>query len=154
MRVIRTVAEMRDVASSATRPLCLVPTMGAVHAGHIALMNRARRDNATVVTSLFVNPTQFDDQDDFEDYARDLERDLAQFEASGTDVAFTPSVDEMYPPGFSTSISIGGVADRLEGASQGLGHFAGVATVVCKLFADSASLTARTLARRTHSNAQ
>ena len=125
---------MRDVAGSATRPLGLVPTMGAVHAGHIALMNRARRDNATVVTSLFVNPTQFDDHDDFEDYARDLERDLAQFEVSGTDVAFTPSVDEMYPPGFSTSISVGSVADRLEGAAR-LGHFAGVATVVCKLFA-------------------
>lgn len=134
MRIIRTVAEMREVAVSAVRPLGLVPTMGAVHAGHIALMNRARRESDTVVTSLFVNPTQFDDHDDFEDYARDLERDLAQFEASGTDVAFTPSVDEMYPPGFSTSISVGSVADRLEGAAR-LGHFAGVATVVCKLFA-------------------
>ena len=133
MRVVRTVAEMRAIARSSPRPLGLVPTMGAVHAGHIALMDRARSENTTVVTSLFVNPTQFDDQDDFEEYARDAERDLAQFEASGADIAFTPSAAEVYPPGFSTSISVGAVAERLEGASRP-GHFAGVVTVVCKLF--------------------
>ncbi len=125
---------MREIASSAPRPLGLVPTMGAVHAGHIALMDRARRENTTVVTSLFVNPTQFDDQGDFEEYTRDAERDLAQFAASGTDIAFTPSAAEVYPPGFSASISVGAVAERLEGASRP-GHFAGVATVVCKLLA-------------------
>ena len=108
--------------------------MGAIHAGHIALMNRARRENSTVVTTLFVNPTQFDDQDDFEDYARNTEHDLAQFETYGTDVAFTPSAEEVYPPGFSTSITVGPVAERLEGAARP-GHFAGVATVVCKLLA-------------------
>ncbi len=125
-------AEMAEVAGSAPRPLGLVATMGAVHAGHIALMERARRDNATVVTSLFVNPTQFDDKDEFEEYARDSERDLAQFEACGTDIAFTPLVEQVYPPGFTTSVSVGAVADRLEGAARP-GHFTGVATVVCKL---------------------
>ena len=125
-------AEMREAADSSPRPLGLVPTMGAVHAGHIALMDRARLENATVVTSLFVNPTQFNDQADFEGYARDSERDLAKFAASGTDIAFTPSVVEVYPSGFSTSICMGAVAKRLEGAARP-GHFAGVATVVCKL---------------------
>ena len=132
MKVVRTMAEMREAAESSPRPLGLVPTMGAVHAGHIALMDRARLENATVVTSLFVNPTQFNDQADFEGYARDSERDLAKFAASGTDIAFTPSVEEVYPSGFSTSICMGAVAKRLEGAARP-GHFAGVATVVCKL---------------------
>ena len=125
-------AEMREAADSSPRPLGLVPTMGAVHAGHIALMDRARLENATVVTSLFVNPTQFNDQADFDGYARDSERDLAKFAASGTDIAFTPSAEEVYPPGFSTSICMGAVAERLEGAFRP-GHFVGVATVVCKL---------------------
>ena len=132
MKVVRTMAEMREAADSSPKPLGLVPTMGAVHAGHIALMDRARLENATVVTSLFVNPTQFNDQADFEGYARDSERDLAKFAASGTDIAFTPSVEEVYPSGFSTRICMGAVAKRLEGAARP-GHFAGVATVVCKL---------------------
>lgn len=127
-------AEMREIAGAAARPLGLVPTMGAVHAGHVALMERVRLENSTVVTSLFVNPIQFDDSYDFESYTRDIERDLAEFESSGTDFAFTPAVGEVYPPGFSTSIRVGKVAERLEGAFRP-GHFTGVATVVCKLLA-------------------
>ncbi len=134
MKIVETVAEMREAAACAARPLGLVPTMGAVHAGHVALMDGARSENETVVTSLFVNPKQFGPEEDFDSYPRDFARDLAQFEACGTDIAFMPPVEEVYPPGFSTSIDVGPVAKRLEGASRP-GHFMGVATVVCKLLA-------------------
>ena len=134
MKIVETVAEMREAAASAARPLGLVPTMGAVHAGHAALMGRARSENETVVTSLFVNPKQFGPSEDFDGYPRDFARDLAQFEACGTDIAFTPPVEEVYPPGFSTSVDVGAIAERLEGAARP-GHFSGVATVVCKLLA-------------------
>ena len=132
MKIVETVAEMREAAACAARPVGLVPTMGAVHAGHVALMDRARSENETVVTSLFVNPKQFGPGEDFDSYPRDFARDLAQFEACGTDIAFMPPAEEIYPPGFSTSIDVGPVADRLEGASRP-GHFSGVATAVCKL---------------------
>ena len=134
MKIVETVAEMREAAASAARPLGLVPTMGAVHAGHAALMGRARSENETVVTSLFVNPKQFGPSEDFDSYPRDFARDLARFEACGTNIAFMPPVEEVYPPGFSTSVDVGAIADRLEGASRP-GHFSGVATVVCKLLA-------------------
>ncbi len=132
MKIVETVAEMREAAACAARPVGLVPTMGAVHAGHVALMDRARSENETVVTSLFVNPKQFGSEEDFDSYPRDFARDLAQFEACGTDIAFMPPVEQVYPPGFSTSIDVGPIADRLEGSSRP-GHFSGVATVVCKL---------------------
>ena len=132
MKIVETVAEVREAAACVARPVGLVPTMGAVHAGHVALMDRARSENETVVTSLFVNPKQFGPGEDFGSYPRDFARDLAQFEACGADIAFMPPVEEIYPPGFSTSIDVGPVADRLEGASRP-GHFSGVATVVCKL---------------------
>ena len=132
MKIVETVAEMREAAASAARPVGLVPTMGAVHAGHVALMDRARSENETVVTSLFVNPKQFGPDEDFDSYPRDFARDLTQFEECGTDIAFMPPVEQVYPPGFSTSIDVGPIADRLEGASRP-GHFSGVATMVCKL---------------------
>ncbi len=144
-------AEMREAADSSPRPLGLVPTMGAVHAGHIALMDRARLENATVVTSLFVNPTQFNDQADFEGYARDSERDLAKFAASGTDIAFTPSVEEVYPSGFSTRICMGAVAKRLEGAARP-GHFVAWPQS-CANSSRPYVRTARISARRTLSSA-
>ncbi len=134
MKIVETVAEMREAAASAARPLGLVPTMGAVHAGHAALMGRARSENETVVTSLFVNPKQFGPSEDFDGYPRDFARDLARFEAYGTNIAFMPPVEEVYRPGFSTSVDVGAIADRLEGTSRP-GHFSGVATVVCKLLA-------------------
>ena len=134
MRVVETVAEMREVASTASRPLGLVPTMGAVHEGHKALVRRAWSENKSVVTSLFVNPAQFGPSEDYVVYPRDLDTDLSRFEAGGVDVAFVPSVDEVYPEGFSTYVDVGSVASRLEGEFRP-GHFRGVATVVCKLLA-------------------
>ncbi|MCH8206480.1 MAG: pantoate--beta-alanine ligase [Chloroflexi bacterium] len=134
MRVVETVAEMRKVAGVAARPLGLVPTMGAVHEGHKALVRRARSENVSVVASLFVNPAQFGPTEDYVAYARDLDTDLSQFEAEGVDIVFVPSEDEVYPEGFGTYVDVGPVASRLEGELRS-GHFRGVATVVCKLLA-------------------
>jgi pantoate--beta-alanine ligase len=110
----------------------LVPTMGAIHAGHLALVEAARAENRRVVTSLFVNPKQFGPAEDFSAYPRDEAADFAAFAKRGVDLVFTPSVEEMYPPGFAASVRVGGIADELEGAFRP-GHFEGVATVVCKL---------------------
>ena len=115
------------------RSLGLVPTMGALHAGHIALVRRARQDSATLAVSIFVNPAQFGPQEDLALYPRDLERDLALLEVEGVDLVFTPGPEEIYPPGFDTWIDPGKLAARLEGAVRP-GHFRGVATVVTKLF--------------------
>ncbi len=117
---------------SCPRPLGLVPTMGALHEGHLALVRRAREENATVAASIFVNPTQFGPQEDLATYPRDMERDLALLEAEGVDLAYTPTPEEVYPPGFDTWIDPGALAERLEGAARP-GHFRGVATVVTKL---------------------
>ena len=107
--------------------------MGALHAGHIALVRRARQDSATLAVSIFVNPAQFGPQEDLALYPRDLERDLALLEVEGVDLVFTPGPEEIYPPGFDTWIDPGKLAARLEGAVRP-GHFRGVATVVTKLF--------------------
>ena len=111
----------------------LVPTMGALHAGHEALIARARADCDTVVVSLFVNPSQFNDAADLAAYPRDESRDLALAEAAGADVVFAPSVEEMYPPGFQTWVEVETLSRGLEGAHRP-GHFRGVATVCLKLF--------------------
>ena len=113
--------------------LGLVPTMGFLHAGHLALVERARGENQTVAVSIFVNPTQFGPKEDLARYPRDLPRDLRMLEAAGTDLVFVPSVEQMYPADFSTSVDVSGVTAVLEGAVRP-GHFRGVATVVCKLF--------------------
>jgi pantoate--beta-alanine ligase len=134
MQVVRTRAELRAVLAGATRPIGLVPTMGWLHAGHVSLVERARGESATVVVSIFVNPRQFGQSADFARYPRNEARDLAMCEAAGVDVVFTPSVDEVYPPGFDTRISVGAIAGPLEGAARP-GHFDGVATVVAILFA-------------------
>ena len=110
----------------------LVPTMGALHRGHAALIERARGENSVVVVSVFVNPLQFGAGEDLSRYPRDLERDRAVAQAAGADLIFHPDADTMYPPGFSSSVSVGGVAQALEGAARP-GHFGGVATVVFKL---------------------
>ena len=110
----------------------LVPTMGAIHAGHLALAGAARGRGERVVASLFVNPKQFGPAEDFAAYPRNEAADRAQFQRAGVDLVFMPSVAEMYPPGFATTVEVGGVSEGLEGAHRP-GHFAGVATVVAKL---------------------
>ena len=132
MKIFETVAGFRDAAARAERPLGLVPTMGALHAGHHSLLYRARSDNSTVAASIFVNPTQFGPSEDFSEYPRDRESDLVMMEETGVDLLFTPSVEEMYPEGYDTSIDVGRIARRLEEEHRP-GHFLGVATVVCKL---------------------
>ena len=133
MNIVRTVLEMRDVRSGLPGRVGLVPTMGALHAGHEALLARARAECRTVVASLFVNPAQFGPSEDYKTYPRNRERDLEIFEARGTDVLFEPLVEEMYPAGESTRVDPGQIAGVLEGAHRP-GHFEGVATVVAKLF--------------------
>jgi pantoate--beta-alanine ligase len=111
----------------------LVPTMGALHDGHRALLRAARAEHDRVIMSLFVNPTQFGEAADFETYPRDVERDLAIAESEGVDEVYMPTVEEMYPDGFQTTVTVGDLAARFEGAHRP-GHFDGVATVVAKLF--------------------
>jgi pantoate--beta-alanine ligase len=110
-----------------------VPTMGALHAGHMSLMTRARTECDVVVVSLFVNPTQFNEAADLAAYPRTEESDAAMASEAGVDVLFAPSADDMYPAGFATTIAVPGLEDVLEGAMRGPQHFRGVATVVCKL---------------------
>ncbi|MBV9848690.1 MAG: pantoate--beta-alanine ligase [Armatimonadetes bacterium] len=119
-------------ARQAGKSIGLAPTMGAFHEGHLTLIRRARAENDAVLVTLFVNPTQFNDIEDFVSYPRHPERDAPTAEAEGADFLFTPSPDEMYPKGFDTVVVARGLSERLEGASRP-GHFQGVATVVAKL---------------------
>jgi pantoate--beta-alanine ligase len=137
MRTIRSGTEMRAhsrASRAAGRTIGLVPTMGAFHAGHHALMRAARERCDEVVVSLFVNPSQFNDPADLAAYPRSEERDAAEAAGLGVDVLYMPPVEDVYPPGFSTSVRVAGLSDVLEGAERGPGHFAGVCTVVTKLF--------------------
>ncbi len=137
MRVLRTVAELRAAVAAARgegKTIGLVPTMGAFHEGHLTLMRRAREACGVVIVSLFVNPTQFNDPNDLRAYPRDEARDERLAAAEGVDVLFVPSVEEVYPAGFATSVEVGALAAPLEGAARGPEHFRGVATVVTKLF--------------------
>jgi pantoate--beta-alanine ligase len=134
--LLRTIAEVREhVTLARERGLTvgLVPTMGALHEGHGALLRRAREETGFVVATIFVNPTQFDRPDDFQKYPRDMASDLAFCERLGVDAVFAPDVKEMYPGEILTSIEVAGLATRLEGEFRP-GHFRGVATVVAKLF--------------------
>jgi pantoate--beta-alanine ligase len=136
MELIHTVAWMKQVASDALRrdlPLALVPTMGALHAGHLSLVREAQRQCSPVVVSIFVNPKQFLPSEDFQKYPRTLETDRAALEELGVDYVFAPAAQEIYPPGFRTSVNVEGLSERLDGRSRP-GHFRGVATVVLKLF--------------------
>jgi pantoate--beta-alanine ligase len=137
MRTIRTVAEMQAhsrAARAAGRSVGLVPTMGSFHRGHEALMRAARAGSDEMVVSLFVNPAQFNDPRDLAAYPRDEQADAAIAERLGADVLFAPPAEAVYPAGFSTTVSVPGLSDVLEGAHRGPGHFAGVCTVVAKLF--------------------
>ncbi|HEX2766148.1 MAG TPA: pantoate--beta-alanine ligase [Candidatus Limnocylindria bacterium] len=137
MRIVRTIAEVRETLAPARaegRRIGLVPTMGAFHEGHLALIRAARSASDVLVVSLFVNPTQFDEASDLQRYPRDEAADAALAEREGVDLLFAPSPDELYPRGFDTWVEPGGLATVLEGAARP-GHFRGVATVCTKLFA-------------------
>jgi pantoate--beta-alanine ligase len=139
MRTVRTVRDLRDALAPervAGRSIGLVPTMGSFHEGHLSLVRRAREACDVVVVSLFVNPTQFGPSEDLATYPRDESRDRELAEAEGADLLFAPPLEEVYPDGFDTTVTVGGLTSVLEGASarRGPGHFAGVATVVTKLF--------------------
>ena len=118
---------------AAGRSVALVPTMGALHDGHLSLMRAARRDNEFLVVTLFVNPTQFGPHEDLNRYPRDLEPDRRKLETEGVDLLYAPPVEDVYPAGYQTYIDVEELAQRLDGASRP-GHFRGVATVVAKLF--------------------
>ena len=133
MRVIDSAREMAQACRRAPRSLGLVPTMGALHEGHLSLVRRAKAENQTLAVTIFVNPAQFGDDGDLAGYPRDLDRDLDLLRQEGTDLVFTPGSDEIYPPGFDTWVEVGRLGDKLEGAHRP-GHFRGVATVVAKLF--------------------
>ena len=133
MRVVTAISETRAALQVAPRPVGFVPTMGALHEGHISLVRAARERCDTVVMSIFVNPLQFGPHEDFDRYPRAEEADLALAEEEKVDIAFMPSVEEMYPSERSTTVTVGELGTRFEGAVRP-GHFDGVATVVSKLF--------------------
>lgn len=136
MRTVASASELRaEIARyrAQGQRVAFVPTMGALHAGHLSLVELARRNAGKVVASIFVNPKQFGPDEDLSRYPRDLPGDTAKLEAAGADLVFAPAADEMYPPGFSTVVRVAGAADGMEGARRP-GHFEGVATVVARLF--------------------
>ncbi|MBA7699240.1 Pantothenate synthetase [subsurface metagenome] len=133
MKVVETIAAMKAERGKLAGSVGFVPTMGYLHEGHLALVRHARTETLTVIASIFVNPTQFGPQEDFATYPRDPERDLALLEKENVGVVFMPSAQEMYPEGFSSSVAVEGITERLEGKPRP-GHFRGVTTVVAKLF--------------------
>lgn len=134
-RIVRTVADLRAaLAPHRADGIGFVPTMGALHEGHLSLVRTARAENTVVVLSIFVNPTQFGEAADLAAYPRTEDDDVALASRAGADLIFAPSVAEMYPAGFATTVSVGGaITGTLEGAVRGRSHFDGVATVVAKL---------------------
>jgi pantoate--beta-alanine ligase len=136
MRIVTSIAEMQALCRELREGgsiVGFVPTMGALHEGHLSLVRRARAECGAVVASIFVNPLQFGPGEDFGRYPRTFEEDCRQLESEGVVVLFAPAVGEMYPEGAVTTVAVAGVGDRLDGASRP-GHFTGVATVVAKLF--------------------
>ena len=132
MQVLETITQVRE-ARAAFGALGLVPTMGFLHEGHLSLVRRAKAECGAAAVSIFVNPTQFGPGEDLARYPRDLARDLVLLDGEGVDLVFTPAPEEIYPQGFATRIEVEGVTRPLEGVARP-GHFAGVATVVSKLF--------------------
>ena len=135
-QIIRTVAELRPLVrgwKAAGELVGVVPTMGALHDGHLSLARAGKRDCERVITTVFVNPKQFNNADDLKQYPRTEEADVALLSSVGVDVVFIPSAEDVYPDGYATTVSVGGVSEPLEGRMRP-GHFDGVATVVAKLF--------------------
>ena len=132
MLILDSVRALREATTELAPPVGFVPTMGALHEGHVSLVRRARAENVSVIVSIFVHPTQFGPEEDYSRYPRDLDGDCHLLEPAGCDAVFSPSPQEVYPPGFGTTIDVGPVARPLEGAFRP-GHFAGVATVVARL---------------------
>ncbi len=136
MEIINSICELQQIVDSkriSSQRIALVPTMGFLHNGHASLIRAARAENDVVITSIFVNPTQFAPNEDFAQYPRSIEHDTKIAEESGCDILFTPTVEEMYPDGFKTSVKVGGVSEKFDGVFRPT-HFEGVATVVLKLF--------------------
>ena len=136
LTIITTINEMQELTDALHRQgkfIACVPTMGYLHEGHASLIKEAVRNHDAVITTIFVNPLQFGPKEDFERYPRDPERDMAMIEASGGNILFYPSIEEMYPPNYQTTISVSNISKVFEGAFRP-GHFEGVATVVAKLF--------------------
>ncbi len=132
MKVVSGIAELRAARAELPHPIGLAPTMGYLHAGHLSLVEAAYEQCASVIVTIFVNPTQFGPNEDFTSYPRDTERDLKLLEPYA-DLVFIPATETIYPAGFASFVDIGPIAERLEGAARP-GHFRGVATVVAKLF--------------------
>jgi pantoate--beta-alanine ligase len=133
MKQVVTLAELRAARAALPEPVGFVPTMGYLHDGHISLVEAANKNCASIVASIFVNPTQFGPNEDLAAYPRDTEGDLRKLKSAGVDLVWLPTPDVIYPPGFDTWVEVQGVSQPLEGASRP-GHFRGVATVVAKLF--------------------
>jgi len=133
MIIVTALSELRAARAALAAPVGLVPTMGYLHAGHISLVRRSKEECASTVASIFVNPTQFGPNEDLARYPRNLPRDLEMLEAAGTDLVWTPTPEEMYPPEFQSWVSVEEITRGLEGAVRP-GHFRGVTTVVTKLF--------------------
>ena len=133
MKVVKTIAEMKKIRAGLKGDVGLFASLGYLHEGHLSLVRRAKAENPIVMSSIFVNPTQFGPQEDLASYPRDFPRDLKMLEDEGTDFVFMPSAEEMYPPRYSTWVDVEKVTERLEGAVRP-GHFRGVATVVTKIF--------------------
>ena len=132
MDVLHQISTVRKTVGSLKGPIGLVPTMGSLHQGHLALIKQARRDNASVICTLFVNPTQFGSGEDYSLYPRDTEKDLSLLDSEQVDLVFCPSPEEMYPEGFDSWVNVGALTSRLEGESRP-DHFRGVCTIVLKL---------------------
>ncbi len=136
MRVVERITDLKAIIrsqKSAGKTIGFVPTMGYLHEGHLSLINTSIHDNSFTIVSIFVNPVQFDPNEDYNNYPRDLSRDLGMAEKAGADIIFTPSVSEMYPKGYNTYVNVEGITEVLCGKSRP-GHFRGVTTVVSKLF--------------------
>ena len=133
MKLVETIADMRAARTALPEPVGVVPTMGALHEGHLTLIRQACAENRSVIVTIFVNPTQFNNPDDLAKYPRNLEHYAAVLHDLGVDLIFTPTPDVMYPADYQTTIEVAGVSTGLEGAHRP-GHFKGVATVVAKLF--------------------